>query len=187
MRSRLIATMTVVALALAGCGSSNDTAAPPAAAQGGDHNEADVKFSLNMIPHHKQTIEIADMATKKGGSEKVKVVAAEILSAEEKEIQTMTAWLRGWNVPIPSADEHGGMDMDMPGMLTAKDIKSLDAVTGAEFDKIFLPMVAKHLQNGVAMAKDVLQTGKHAETRTMAGHIVENQEKQIADVQALIV
>jgi uncharacterized protein (DUF305 family) len=185
MRSRLIATMAAVALALSGCGSGNAAAPSSAAAQAGNHNEADVKFSLNMIPHHEQTIQIADLATKRGSSEKVKVVAAEILSAEEKEIQTMTGWLRSWNVPIPSAEEHGGMAM--PGMLTAEDVKALEAANGAAFDKIFLPMVAKHLQNGVAMAKEVLQTGQHADTKTLAGKIIEGQEQQIQKVQALIV
>jgi uncharacterized protein (DUF305 family) len=181
MRSRLIATMAVVALALTGCSSSN--AAAPPAAKGGDHNEADTQFSLQMIPHHKQTIQIADLATKQGSTEQVKVVAAEILSAEEKDIQVMTGWLRSWNVPVPSADEHKGMDM--PNMLTDKDIKSLEGANGAAFDKLFLPMVAKHLQNGVTMAQDVLKSGQHAETKTLAGKIVKEQEDQIKKVQAL--
>src|SRR3989475_6764789 len=54
---------------------SSDAAAPPA--KGGDHNEADVQFSMQMIPHHKQTIQIADMATKRGSAEPVKVVATD--------------------------------------------------------------------------------------------------------------
>ncbi len=182
MRSRLIATMAVVALALAGCGSS-DAAAPKAPA-GGEHNEADTQFSLMMIPHHKQTIQIADLATKRGSAEPVKVVAAEIMSAEERDIQQMSGWLKGWGVPVPSADEHKGMDM--PGMLTDKDIKSLETAQGAAFDKLFLPMVAKHLENGVTMAKDVLKSGQHAETKALANKIVKEQEDQIKKVQALV-
>jgi uncharacterized protein (DUF305 family) len=188
MRSRLIATMTVLALALAGCGSSNAAAPAPAANGGSDHNEADVQFSLGMIPHHRQTVQIADMATKKGSSEQVKVVAAEILGAEQAEITTMTGWLHSWSVPVP--EDHSamaGMDMDMPGMLSTADIKSLDALSGAAFDKKFLPMVAKHLQNGVDMAKKVQQSGTHAATKTLANKIVTEQEEQIKKVQALIV
>jgi uncharacterized protein (DUF305 family) len=180
MRSGLIAAMAVVALALAGCSSSN-AAAPPA--NGGEHNDADVAFSLGMIPHHQQTIQIADLATKKGSAEQVKVVAAEIMNVEQKEIQTMGGWLRSWNVPGPVAGEHG--DMEMPNMLSPKDIKTLEGLSGKAFDAKFLPMVAKHLQNGVTMAKDVLKTGKHKETKDLAGHIVTNQEQQIKEVEAL--
>jgi uncharacterized protein (DUF305 family) len=174
--------MIAVALALAGCTSSNTTSSP---VRGGEHNDADVQFSLRMIPHHKQTIQIADLATKRGSSEQVKVVAAEILSSEEKEIQTMSGWLRSWGILAPAADEHG--DMEMPGMLSTKDIKSLESLSGKEFDQKFLAMVAKHLQNGVTMAKDVRKTGIHAETKDLAGRIVTNQEQQIKELQTLVI
>ncbi|TCO44239.1 DUF305 domain-containing protein [Actinocrispum wychmicini] len=180
MRSRLIATFVVLVLALAGCGQTATSAGP---AKSDDHNDADVQFSLNMIPHHRQTIQIADLATRLGGTEQVKVVAAEILSPEEQDVQTMNGWLRSWNVAPPA--DMSGMDMDMPGMLSAKDIKSLQTTTGADFDKKFLTMVAKHLQNGVDMAKQVLNTGKHAGTKTLANKIVKEQGEQIQKVQAL--
>jgi uncharacterized protein (DUF305 family) len=180
MRSRLIATIAVVALALAGC--SMSTAAPPAA-KSVYPKDAALQISLGMIPHHQQTVQIADMATKQGASEQVKVVAAEILSPEEKDIQTMTGWLRSWNVAPPAAMDMAGMDM--PGMLSGADLKSLQAATGAAFDKKFLTLVAKHLQNGVDMAKKVLQSGTHAGTKTLANKIVSEQEGQIKKVEAL--
>lgn len=179
MRSRLIATIAVVALALAGCGQGATSAGP--AAKGDDHNDADVQFSLNMIPHHRQTIQIADLATKQAASEQVKVVAAEILSPEERDIQTMTGWLRSWNV-APPGDMSG---MDMAGMLSTADIKALQTATGPAFDKKFLTLVAKHLQNGVDMAKQVLRSGKHDGTKDLANKIVKEQSDQISKVQAL--
>jgi uncharacterized protein (DUF305 family) len=184
MRSRLIATIAVAALVLAGCGSTDMPAGQggnQAPASSNDHNDADVQFSENMIPHHKQTIQIADLATKQGASEQVKVVAAEILSPEEADIETMSGWLRTWNVAAP-ADMSG---MDMPGMLSVADLKSLQSATGAAFDKKFLALVAQHLQNGVDMAKKVLADGKHEATKGLATKIVTEQTEQIKKVQAL--
>lgn len=182
MRSRLIATIAVATLALAGCGSTDMPAAQnQPAASSNDHNDADVQFSENMIPHHQQTIEIADLATKQGASEQVKVVAAEILSPEERDIQTMSGWLRSWNVASPS-DMSG---MDMPGMVSTADMKALQSASGSAFDKKFLAMVAQHLQNGVDMAKKVVADGKHEGTKALANKIVTEQTEQIKKVQAL--
>jgi uncharacterized protein (DUF305 family) len=182
MRSRLIATIAAAAFVLAGCGNDMPAAGNnPAPASSNDHNDADVQFSQNMIPHHQQTIQIAALATQQGASEQVKVVAAEILSPEERDIQTMSGWLRTWNVAAP-ADMSG---MDMPGMLTMADLKSLQTATGAAFDRKFLTLVAKHLQNGVDMAKKVLAEGKHEATKTLANKIVTEQTAQIQKVQAL--
>jgi uncharacterized protein (DUF305 family) len=180
MRAGLISLFAVAAVALTGCGSTPTAAPPPAAQSGGDHNEADVKFSLEMIPHHQQTIQIADLAAQRAGSEGAKVVAADLLGAEEKEILTMTGWLKSWNVAPPAG--HG--DHAMPGMLTAADVKSLEAVTGAQFDAKFLPMVKRHLENGITMAKAVIAGGRHGPTRELAGQIVKSQEKKITEVQA---
>lgn len=179
MRTGLMAMMAVLAAALVGCSSGN--AAAPPAQKGVDHNDADVKFSLEMIPHHQQTIMLVDMAANKAATQQVTVLAASLLSAEESDIQTMRAWLTTWNSPQPMDAAHGGHDM--PGMVSQADIKALESASGAEFDRKWLALIVKHLENGVTMSQDVLKTGLHAETKSLANHIVKNQEKQIAEVR----
>jgi uncharacterized protein (DUF305 family) len=174
-----MAMMAVLAAALVGCSSGN--AAAPPAQKGVDHNDADVKFSLEMIPHHQQTIMLVDMAANKAATQQVTVLAASLLSAEESDIQTMRAWLTTWNSPQPMDAAHGGHDM--PGMVSQADIKALESASGAEFDRKWLALIVKHLENGVTMSQDVLKTGLHAETKSLANHIVKNQEKQIAEVR----
>lgn len=179
MRTGLMAMIAVLAVALTGC-SSGTTAAPPAQ-KGVDHNQADVKFSLEMIPHHQQTIMIVDMATNKGGTDQVRETAASLLAGEDKDIQQMRGWLTAWNSPQPMDADHGGHDM--PGMVSQADIKALESVQGTDFDTKWLSLLVKHLENGVTMSQDVLKNGMHADTRTLAGRIVKNQEKQIAEVK----
>jgi uncharacterized protein (DUF305 family) len=180
MRTGLMAMMAVLAAALVGCSSGN--AAAPPAQKGVDHNDADVKFSLEMIPHHQQTIMIVDMATNKAGSQQVTMIAASLLAGEQKDIQQMRGWLKEWNT-APVDAEHGGHNM--PGMVTQDDIKALDAATGGDFDEKWLALMVRHLENGVTMAEDVLQNGVHAGTKTLATQIVKSQKKQIASVKTL--
>ncbi|MBP2326267.1 uncharacterized protein (DUF305 family) [Kibdelosporangium banguiense] len=179
MRTRLMAVVTLIALALTGCSSGN--AAAPAAQKGVDHNDADVKFSLEMIPHHQQTIMIVDMATNKGGTDQVRETAASLLAGEDRDIKQMRAWLTAWNSPQPMDASMGGHDM--PGMVNQADIKALDSATGADFDTKWLALIVKHLENGVTMSQDVIKNGMHADTKALAGKIIKNQEKQIAEVK----
>jgi uncharacterized protein (DUF305 family) len=179
MRKGLMAMMAVVAAALVGC--SSGTAATPSAQKGVDHNDADVKFSLEMIPHHQQTIMIVDMATNKAGTDQVRETAASLLAGEDKDIQQMRGWLTAWNSPQPMDAAMGGHDM--PGMVSQADIKALDSAAGEEFDKQWLTLLVKHLENGVTMSQDVMKNGMHADTKALAGRIVKNQEKQITEVK----
>ncbi|MCE7004507.1 DUF305 domain-containing protein [Kibdelosporangium philippinense] len=184
MRKGLMAIGAAIALAVTGCsslGGSSTAAVPPA--QASSHNQADVKFAQDMIPHHQQTIQMADLATRQATGQKVKIVAASVLSAEEKEIQMMKGWLTQWKAAHPDAAKHGGHDM--PGMISTSDMTALEAMSGAAFDSQWLSMIEKHLESGVTMSKTVLAEGQSAEAKAMANEIIENQEAKIKEVQAL--
>jgi uncharacterized protein (DUF305 family) len=47
------------------------------------------------------------------------------------------------------------MQMLMPGMLTAEQLKTLDAARGEEFDKLFLIDMIRHHRGAVSMVKDL--------------------------------
>ncbi|RSM90529.1 DUF305 domain-containing protein [Kibdelosporangium aridum] len=184
MRTGLMAIVAAIAMAVTGCsstGGSSTAAAPPAGAS--THNQADVKFAQDMIPHHQQTIQMADLATQQATGQEVKIVAASVLSAEEKEIQTMKGWLSQWGASQPDAAAHGGHDM--PGMISTTDMKALQAMSGAAFDKKWLEMIQKHLESGVTMSKTLLAEGQNPNAKAMATEIIENQEAKIKEVKAL--
>ena len=71
MRKSLItAVVTASLFTLAACGNEDDTGTA------GGHNEADVTFALDMIPHHQQAIEMADLAESRAESQEVKDLAS---------------------------------------------------------------------------------------------------------------
>jgi uncharacterized protein (DUF305 family) len=127
--------------------------------------EADVEFMYNMIGHHAQAITMARMAPTHGASPEVQRLAARIINAQNDEIAIMTRWLRDRQKPVPEIPANGGptmmlmngepMRMLMPGMLTAEQLKTLDAARGEEFDKLFLIDMIRHHRGAVSMVKDL--------------------------------
>ncbi|MFZ3495819.1 DUF305 domain-containing protein [Streptomyces sp. 5.8] len=143
-RATAVAAAATAALVLAACGGNGDsgavrnghnTASPSASApaQQGDHNAADVTFAQGMIPHHRQAIEMADLAATRAGSPEVKKLADEIKKAQDPEVKTLSGWLASWGEQVPAEGEgHGGHDMS--GMMTAEEMKQLESSSGKAFD-----------------------------------------------------
>ncbi|WP_246258207.1 DUF305 domain-containing protein [Amycolatopsis anabasis] len=178
LRHTLAVLIGLVACALSGC--SMTEAADPAAPNASGANQADIRFSQDMIPHHRQSIQIAELAVQRGISEFVKAEAGEIIGQETAEIETMSRWLRAWNIEVPAGTGHSGHAM--PGMLSAGEIASLENSSGTDFDRRWLTAMAKHLRNGVGMASTVLASGQHPETKALAQDIVAEQGKQVAAI-----
>lgn len=60
-------------------------------------NNADADFRLQMIPHHQGAIDMAKVALKYATDESTKVMARQIIAAQEKEIAEMRDWLEQYN------------------------------------------------------------------------------------------
>ena len=76
------------------------------------HNQADVMFAQQMIPHHQQAIEMSDVILGKQGIDgRVVELANQIKAAQGPEIQQMQSWLSQWGQPtMPMTPA-----MEMPG------------------------------------------------------------------------
>lgn len=176
MRARLLI-IVLGLLALAGCSSvGGGNSGEPAA------NEADAMFSLQMIPHHRQTIEISKIAAEKSKDQFVIDVADKIATAEAGEIEQMATYLRSWNIQVPGDD--AAATHKMAGMMTVKDVESLKAAQGKQFDELFLAALSRHLRSGVGMAKDAQAKGEHIGSKALAGKIVVSQSEVIDQIAA---
>ena len=92
--------------------------------------------------------------------------------------------------------DHGSMGMmdmsDMPehmqGMMGAMQtmMQSMPMQSTGNADADFLLMMIPHHQSAIDMARVEVEQGQDEETRAMAQAIIDAQEKEIADMQAML-
>lgn len=185
MKKKAFATLILgLAFVLAACGNSGGKASDA------KFNKQDVSFAQEMIPHHRQAVEMAKLAETRATGPQVKAIAAEIQGAQDPEIAKMESWLKDWNKPVPDSGM-SGMDHDssggnsMPGMMSDADMKSLESASGTGFDTMFLSMMIEHHQGAISMADVEVSKGANAEAITLAKAIIGSQTDEISRMKAL--
>lgn len=176
----------------AGCGSSGtDHSNMPGMGSSGSadsgkngHNDADVMFAQMMIPHHRQAVEMTDLAPSRASSRKIKDIARQIAGAQGPEITTMSGWLESWGEQVPSAGADGGMHMG-DGMMSAADLAKLKAAKGKRFDAMFAQLMIAHHRGAISMARDEQKSGKDPDAKKLAGQIVKTQTAEIKTLRGL--
>lgn len=203
----LAGTGLALALTLAACGSSGDhssmsgmtsdgsSSAGSASAGASAGGAADISFAQLMIPHHQQAVEMADLALAKASSSDVKTLAEKIKTAQDPEIAQMKSWLSAWAAPEQMAGasdgstDHSGMDMGgmtSAGMMSATDMRKLEAAAGADFDRMWLQMMIAHHRGAITMANQVLASTTNDQVKKLAQAIVSAQTDEISTMQQLL-
>lgn len=139
-----------------------------------------------MIPHHRQAIEMADLAPSRAESAEVKKLAADIKKAQGPETKTLSGWLTSWGEEVPA---EGAMDHSMHGgggMMTAEEMQQLKDSSGKAFDTAFMEMMIKHHEGAVEMAKTEQADGAYAPAKEMAGQIITSQSAEIEQMNKLL-
>lgn len=190
-----LAALTISAgVVLAGCADQDDpNTADQSEATQQAFNDADVAFAQQMIPHHQQAVQMADMAEGAGAGPEVQQLADDIAAAQGPEIATMTGWLESWDEDVPEdmsgmdGMDHGDMDTeDMPGMMSTEEMDQLEGVSGAEFDQMFLTMMIAHHEGAIEMAQTEQAGGEYAEAVALAKKIEADQTAEIDLMQGLL-
>ncbi len=184
----------------AGCSDEGDTAPAPAvhtAANGDVFNDADSDFATALVQHHALALLLVDMS--RSISRDVTAIAAEILEVESTEIQTATAWLSGWDVPVPEtirdhANAHAaerGEDVgipggDLPGMPDHDDLAELERLPAAEAEQRWLELMIAHHEGMVEIAEEEVDAGRFSPAVELAEAVAATQQDQIEQMRALL-
>ena len=194
---RLAAPAIALALAvtLAACGSDDSSSANTAATDSSSGssatvalNTADIEFAQGMIAHHQQAIEMAEIALDPnvGASPAVIDLATRIKGAQDPEVELMTGWLTAAGEPV-AMDTSEGHDMSsMEGMMTAEQMDAMAAMTGADFDQIWLQMMIAHHEGAVSQSQTVKANGSNADVLALADTIINAQQAEITEMKALL-
>jgi uncharacterized protein (DUF305 family) len=198
-----VALLLAAALALGGCGSDGgSTATPSHSSTSHDmssgmpttHNDQDVTFARQMIPHHQQAIVMARMAETRADSAQVRQLARQIKAAQGPEIRTMAGWLEDWDAEQPgSMSGMGGMggvgghgSDHMPGMMSSQDMRDLRQADGPGFDRMFLEGMIAHHRGAVRMAEAEISQGENPDAVALARSIRSSQTEEIQQMQQML-
>jgi len=156
---------------------------PPESA---DWNAADASYMAMMVPHHRQALDMAELAATQAEDPLVSAIAAAIDTAQGVEILVMADWLVDRDLPEPEADDAmAGMD-GMQGMLTEDQLDALAAADGAEFDRLFLEGMIQHHEGAIAMAGTVLNQGEDVVTNELASDVSASQSAEITRMREIL-
>lgn len=196
-----LAMLLFVAIALP----AQDSASAPR-----DYTDADVHFMQGMIIHHAQAVVMSDWAPTHGARPDLQVLCKRIALSQRDEITVMQQWLRKRHLPTPDPlhmlsgdkgpvhDSSGmgmpGMDMGahpmmMEGMLTAEQMRQLDAARDSTFDRLYLTGMIRHHEGALDMVAHLFATpgaGQQSEIFAFATDIDAGQRAEIARMEKIL-
>lgn len=154
---------------------------------GAGYTVADVEFMQGMIAHHGQAIYMSRLAAGHQADPRLQKLALKIDQSQVAEIRIMQDWLsqRGQFVPDTSA----WRTMTMPGMLTPAQLDSLNAGTGATFDRAYLRFMIQHHEGALQMVRDLFATsnaGQEVDVNVFANDVVSVQTAEIGAMRRML-
>lgn len=166
----------------------------------------DAGFARDMQAHHAQAVEMALLIRDKSGNEEIRAIAYDIATSQQHQSGQMFAWLQDWGLS-PSgptapmawmqagggthqggATTHTGQDTSegtMEGMATPDQMQALRGAAGSEADRLFVDLMIRHHQGGVAMARAAVELADTARVKGFAARILEAQTAEITALQEL--
>ena len=145
----------------------------------------DLDFANTMVVHHQSAVDMAKEVIAKGSNEEVKTMAQNIVTAQEAEIAQFKNIIANYKMPEmkeESKDAHNELSETMEKMETK--MKGMTKTGNA--DKDFLMMMIPHHESAVTMGEDQLSHGKNLELKKMAQKIMEDQNKEIKQFEAML-
>ncbi|MBF2026716.1 MAG: DUF305 domain-containing protein [Oscillatoriales cyanobacterium C42_A2020_001] len=150
--------------------------------------EFDLRFVDAMTPHHQGAVEMAREAQQKSKRPEIQKLAADIIQAQNKEINQMKQWRQAWypNVGAAPMAWHSKMGHSMPmsqdqmkTMMMSMDLGAADD----QFDLRFLNAMIPHHEGALVMAKEALDKSQRPEIKKLAQAIMTSQKAEIAQMQ----
>jgi uncharacterized protein (DUF305 family) len=161
----------------------------------------DIGFAQDMSVHHLQAVEMASWERDHTTDPELAQLAADIEATQTGQIGRMQGWLSLWGAPaLPtgghmtwmSGSGHGHSDAatdgvnTMPGMASPEELEALRSATGKEMDILFLQLMLRHHQGGVAMAEYAAEHAAVPQVRNLASQILASQAAESEYMRQLL-
>ena len=193
MREQLVslgAAAVMATVTLSACSSSGRQAATgsPSTSATQAHNSTDITFAQDMMPCHKQAIQMSEIIlTKQGLDPRVVQVANQIKAAEGPDIQGMQNWLSQWQRPTTPSSAAGMPAMQgMTGMASPEQITALQSAVGTDASKQFLTLMIQNHQHAIMLAQSEIDAGQYPPAIAMAHSIATTEQQEVNTMQGIL-
>ena len=156
------------------------------------YSPADTLFMQDMIPHHNQAVQMAELVADRTNLPKLVDVAGRINASQADEIEFMQGWLRERSERVPDPTAHSAMHTThkMAGMASPEQMAELAASEGTAFDKLFLSLMITHHEGAVKMVEELMEQPGSAfdpQLFKFTSDITNDQVAEIERMNALLV
>jgi uncharacterized protein (DUF305 family) len=179
----------LVLVLLAGCSAGAMAALLVTRTPGEDSPEAG--FARDMMVHHAQAVQMAEIVRDKTESPAMRTLAADIVLTQQAQIGMMQGWLEVWGLSItgtkpPMSWMGHPTEGLMPGMATPEEIDLLYQASPEEADRLFLRLMIPHHRAAIPMAEAILERTDRPEVRQLAESIKTSQKAEIALMESML-
>jgi uncharacterized protein (DUF305 family) len=156
---------------------------------GNDSPEAG--FARDMMVHHAQAVQMAEIVRDKTESDAIRLLASDIALTQQAQIGMMLGWLDVWGLPATATEPamswmgHPTEGL-MPGMATPEEIELLYKAPPEKADRLFLRLMIVHHQAAIPMAEAILERTDRPEVRQLAEAIDAAQRTEILLMQGML-
>ncbi|MDT8369060.1 MAG: DUF305 domain-containing protein [Longimicrobiales bacterium] len=171
--------------------------------------EADADFMSGMIHHHAQALQMTALIPERSASVGVSQMGLRMEISQRDEIRLMHDWLRERGLDAPEVVLTKGPDqgilrdgsphattnhapgglMPMPGMLSAEQMRALEAAHADRFDRLFLEFMIQHHTGALTMVERLFETpgaGQDSRVFQFATDVDADQRAEIDRMRMLL-
>jgi len=156
-----------------------------------ENDSAEAGFARDMMVHHAQAVEMAEIVRDRTESEEIRTLATDISLTQQGQIGQMQGWLAVWGLsPTRTGPSMAWMghptEGRMPGMASPEEVEELRELPPEEMDVRFLQLMIPHHRAAIPMAEDALERSDRPEVERLAGAIAASQGAEIEAMQDLL-
>jgi len=152
---------------------------------------AEASFARDMVIHHAQAVEMAEIVRDRTEKDDIRLLASDISLTQQAQIGIMQGWLGVWGLPTTGtkpAMVWMGHPMEglMPGMATPDEISRLSQLPPDKADVLFLRLMITHHEAAIPMAQAILKRTAESEVRQLAKSIENSQKVEMENMKAMV-
>lgn len=150
----------------------------------------DIGFAQDMKVHHAQAVLMGSVLHRRSTDPQVQALALDVMTTQQGQIGIMSGWLDLWgHTQTTSGPTMAWMGHDggMPGMASADEIASLEALPTSELEEAYLRLMVRHHLGAVPMAAFAADRATSPDLVRLAGGMESGQAAEIELMQDMLV